>query len=75
MGGICDILGGATLPCIFGSRMFFNLKEAAERGVTVDSLVQRDGASETDEPAERELRGGAPGELREVEAAVVMGGW
>ena len=29
------VLGSPTLLCIFGSRMFFNLKEAAEHGVNV----------------------------------------
>ena len=30
-----EILGNPSLLCILGSRMFFNLKEAAERGVNV----------------------------------------
>ena len=32
---IIAVLGSPTLLCILGSRMFFNLKEAAEHGVNV----------------------------------------
>ena len=32
---IIDTLGSPTFLCILGSRMFFNLKEAAEHGVNV----------------------------------------
>ena len=32
---IFQSLGSPTLLCVFGSRMFFNLKEAAEHGVNV----------------------------------------
>ena len=32
---IISVLGSPTLLCILGSRMFFNLKEAAEHGVNV----------------------------------------
>ena len=32
---IISTLGSPTLLCILGSRMFFNLKEAAEHGVNV----------------------------------------
>ena len=34
-GAFFEGLGSPTLLCIFGSRMFFNLKEAAEHGVNV----------------------------------------
>lgn len=32
---VLDALGSPTLLCILGSRIFFNLKEAAEHGVNV----------------------------------------
>ena len=35
LGDIFQELGSPTLLCIFGSHMFFNLKEAAEYGVNV----------------------------------------
>ena len=35
MGSILNALGSQSLVCILASRMFFNLKEAAEHGVNV----------------------------------------
>ena len=34
-GALFEALGSPTLLCVLGSRMFFNLKEAADRGVNV----------------------------------------
>ena len=47
---IMETFGNPTLLCILGSRMFFNLKEAAEHGVNIgtnwssypDSVMQFD---------------------------------
>ena len=35
LNAVLEALGSTTLLCILGSRMFFNLKEAAEHGVNV----------------------------------------
>ena len=33
LAAVTNVLGSPTLLCIFGSRMFFNLREAGEHGV------------------------------------------
>ena len=53
-----EVLGSPTLLCILGSRMFFNLKEAAEHGVNVgtDWSSHQHSAIRFDEPGAAETQ-------------------
>ena len=58
LSAVLDALGSTTLLCILGSRMFFNLKEAAEHGVNVGTnwSSYSHSAIRFDEPGSGEVR-------------------